>query len=135
MMPAGRGNLERALGAFLSLDVAQAAVDQTLLLKPQRDLWWQWLFICAVGVAAVLKNSAFSEEREWRFIHLATDYAGMMFRPRSTGLVPFVQLQYGQDRSDKALPFKLPITALWSGPGRAVDIALLAGRALLEKYE
>jgi hypothetical protein len=95
------------------------------------------------SVAPMMKNPAFDEEQEWRLIHLTHSQASVRFLPKLTGLVPFVELKLGMPQSGtpdqiallgRSLPDSLPIKVLWSGPGRATDTSLLAGRTLLEQF-
>jgi hypothetical protein len=107
-----------------------------------RKAWTHWMLWLLTAVAPAMKNPAFAEENEWRLIYLATSQERMQFLPRATGLVPFVEINIGVPRTGTPeqvaalggkLPDQLPITVLWSGPGRATATSLLAGRVLLEK--
>jgi hypothetical protein len=101
------------------------------------ESWAHHMLWLAAGTAPAIKNSAFIEEREWRLIKLAVPVAlpggdQVEFVPKPTGLVPYIELKVGSARPGK--PDMLPISQLWSGPGRATEISLLSGRALLEKF-
>lgn len=108
-----------------------------------RKAWVHWMLWMATAAAPIMKNPAFVEEQEWRFIYLLNpaERAKLRFRPRPTGLVPYIEAKLGRPRvaphpaaSQGSLPDHLPITAVWSGPGSAKETARLAGRALLEQY-
>jgi len=98
----------------------------------------------ATSAAPIMKNPAFAEEEEWRLIHILQSKWDVRFLPKPVGLVPFVELKLGTPQTGPAapqiarlgrpLPDKLPINVLWSGPGRATDTSLLAGRTLLEQF-
>lgn len=104
---------------------------------------WAHMFLWRAAAAApTIKNPAFVEEQEWRLIHMPLFKQDVRFVPRQTGLSPFTELRLGEPqtgiselvaRLDRALPDRLPIRKLWSGPGRATDTSLLAGRTLLEQ--
>lgn len=105
--------------------------------------WTRVLLWTATLVAPVMKNPAFAEEEEWRLIHIAPSRASVRFLPRLTGLAAFVELKLGTPQQGsrdhiaplgRTLPDRLPIKVLWSGPGRATDASLLAGRVLLEQH-
>src|SRR4029453_11377382 len=50
--------------------------------QARRSLWWNWfILICAATIAPVLKNPAFLEEAEWRYVHLAVPGSNMQFLP------------------------------------------------------
>lgn len=101
-----------------------------------RQDWGHVLLWLASAVAPIMKNPAFTEEREWRLIYLLQSKNEIQFLPRTTGLVPFVELKLGEPRSSKdgqSQPDLLPIRKLWSGPGRFTETSLLAGRTLLEQ--
>jgi hypothetical protein len=108
-----------------------------------RSAWTQRMIEMLASVAPMMKNPAFFEEDEWRLIHLTHSQASVRFLPKPTGLVPFVELKLGVPQSGtpyqvellgRNLPDRLPIKVLWSGPGRATDTSLLAGRTLLEQF-
>ncbi len=96
------------------------------------------------AAAPIMKNPAFVEEQEWRLIHSLQSKWDVRFLAKPVGLVPFVELKLGTPQTGPAahqiahlgrpLPDKLPISVLWSGPGRATDTSLLAGRTLLEQF-
>jgi hypothetical protein len=112
------------------------ATDVTLGTdQARRALWWNWfILICAASVAPALKNPAFVEEAEWRYIHLAIPGSKMEFLPRALGLRPYIDIDFKvMMKANDTAPL-LPITDLWSGPGRLTGVSLLAGRALLEKH-
>jgi len=98
----------------------------------------------ATAAAPIMKNPAFAEEQEWRLIHMLQSKWDVRFLPKPIGLVPYVELRLGAPqvnpepaqlaRLGRALPDKLPINVLWSGPGRATDTSLLAARTLLEQF-
>ncbi|MDH2346489.1 DUF2971 domain-containing protein [Bradyrhizobium sp. SSUT77] len=106
---------------------------------------WAHMFLWrATAAAPLIKNPAFVEEREWRIIFRPAWKEQVRLLPRSTGLAPFVELKLGAPAAEisserlkhlgrASLPDRLPITKLWSGPGRATDTSLLAGRTLLEQ--
>jgi hypothetical protein len=104
---------------------------------------WAHMFLWRAAAAApIIKNPAFAEESEWRLIHLPSFKEDIRFIPRQTGLAPFTELRLGESqtaspeklaRLGRGLPDRLPIKKLWSGPGRATDTSLLAGRTLLEQ--
>lgn len=82
------------------------------------------------------------EEQEWRLVQMPLLKEDIRFVPRQTGLAPFTELRLGDPqvgapdrvvRLGRSLPDRLPIAKLWSGPGRATDTSLLAGRTLLEQ--
>jgi Protein of unknown function (DUF2971) len=109
--------------------------------KHRRD--WAHMFLWRAAAAApIIKNPAFAEEGEWRLIHLPLFKEDIRFIPRQTGLSPFTELRLGEPqtgsterlaRLGRELPDRLPIKKMWSGPGRATDTSLLAGRTLLEQ--
>jgi Protein of unknown function (DUF2971) len=108
-----------------------------------RSAWTHVILWMAAAVAPMMKNPAFAEEEEWRLIHLLQSKASVRFFPKLTGLVPFVELRLGTPQSGapdqiallgRSLPERLPIKVLWSGPGRATETSLLAGRTLLEQF-
>jgi len=104
---------------------------------------WAHMFLWRAAAAApTIKNPAFVEEQEWRLIHMPPFKRDVRFVPRQTGLSPFTELRLGEPqtgipellvRLGRELPDRLPIRKLWSGPGRATDTSLLAGRTLLEQ--
>ena len=76
-------------------------------------------------------------------IHILQSKWDVRFLSKAIGLVPFVELKLGTPqtpatplvtRLGRPLADRLPITELWSGPGRATDTSLLAGRTLLEQF-
>lgn len=109
-----------------------------------RRSWAHMLLWRATSAAPIMKNPAFAEEEEWRLIHILQSKWDVRFLPKPVGLVPFVELKLGTPqtgppapqiaRLGRPLPDKLPINVLWSGPGRATDTSLLAGRTLLEQF-
>jgi hypothetical protein len=111
--------------------------------EEHRRAWTHMMLWRLTAAAPVLKNPAFAEEQEWRLIHLLQAKWDVRFLPKPIGLVPFVELKLGSPqitasplaaRLGRNLPDLLPITVLWSGPGQATDISLLAGRTLLEQF-
>src|SRR5215211_3711196 len=128
-----------ALDEYPRVAKKYTAADQ----DKHRALWGHALLWTAASAAPIMKSPAFAEEEEWRIIHLLQSVADVRFFSRPTGLVPFVEMSLGiaqnapppdyTARLGRPLPDKLPITVLWSGPGRATDTSLLAGRALLEQ--
>jgi hypothetical protein len=100
----------------------------------------------ASGLAPIMKNPAFEEENEWRLIYLLRAKREIQFVPKLKGLVPIVAMKLGQPQIFVPLaeklandmltsqPDKLAIVSLWSGPGSASGISLLAGRTILEKH-
>ncbi|WNV09779.1 DUF2971 domain-containing protein [Tardiphaga sp. 709] len=111
--------------------------------EDHRKRWAHTLLWLATAAAPIMKNPSFAEEQEWRLIHILQSKWDVRFLPKLTGLVPYVELKLGapqstsssdqEHRLGKPLPDKIPITVLWSGPGRATDVSLLAGRTLLEQ--
>jgi hypothetical protein len=109
-----------------------------------RKAWAHMLLWQATAIAPIMKNPGFSEENEWRLIHILQSKWDVRFVTKPSGLVPFVNLMVGTPqlpvseehakRIGRNPPDKLPISVLWSGPGRAADISLFAGRTLLEQY-
>jgi hypothetical protein len=108
-----------------------------------RRAWAHTMLWRLTAAAPIMKNPAFGEEQEWRLIHMLQTKWDVRFLTKPSGLVPFVELKLGtpQPPSDhiaarlgRPLPDLLPITELWSGPGRATDTSLLAGRTLLEQF-
>ncbi len=101
----------------------------------RRALWWNWfILICAATVAPVLKNPAFKEEAEWRYVQLAIPGTNMQFLPRPLGLRPYIDIDFRVKMKPTDPAPLLPLTDLWSGPGRLTGVSLLAGRAFLEKH-
>jgi hypothetical protein len=105
-----------------------------------RKAWIHWMLWILTSVAPIMKNPAFAEEREWRFVYLPSQGEQVRFRSRTTGLVPFVDVKLGGGATPElfagqggSLFDRLPITVLWSGPGNAKQTSLLAGRRLLEQ--
>jgi hypothetical protein len=107
-----------------------------------RKSWAHMLLWRATAAAPIVKNPAFVEEQEWRLIQMPLLKEDIRFVSRQTGLAPFTELRLGDPQvgaSDRVvrlghpLPDRLPIVKLWSGPGRATDTSLLAGRTLLEQ--
>ncbi|MET4173853.1 hypothetical protein ABIB99_004953 [Bradyrhizobium sp. LA6.1] len=113
------------------------AIDTTLGSdRSRRILWWNWFVIIgAASVAPVLKNPAFQEEAEWRYIHLATENSDIEFLPRPLGLRPYIDLDFRVQLAPTDPTLRLPLTDLWSGPGRRSGVSLMAGRVLLEKHK
>ncbi|MGD0026241.1 MAG: DUF2971 domain-containing protein [Xanthobacteraceae bacterium] len=113
--------------------------------KQEHLLNWAHYFLWfAAGTAPILKNPDFAEEAEWRIIFMLRSNRQVQYSPKPTGLVPFVALKMGVSQAAPPLldlahdsltsfPDKLPIISVWSGPGRATDISLLAAESLLEK--
>jgi hypothetical protein len=109
-----------------------------------RQAWANMLLWKATAAAPIMKNPAFAEEQEWRLIHMLQAKWDVRFLPKPIALVPYVELKLGTPqtgafgpqvaRLGRPLPDKLPIDVLWSGPGPATDISLLAGRTLLEQF-
>lgn len=132
--------LHWSLSEYASIAATIPADDRD---EHRRD--WAHIFLWrAASTAPLIKNPAFVEEQEWRLIFLPVWKEQVRFVPRLTGLAPFVELNLGvppeeipQDRLNylgrASLPDRLPITKLWSGPGKATDTSLLAGRTLLEQ--
>jgi Protein of unknown function (DUF2971) len=134
-------------------DILQWALDEyqrvaTTIPANHRDEHrrdWAHMFLWRAAAAApIIKNPAFVEEQEWRLIFMPRSKEQVRFLPRSTGLAPFLELKLGVAQTNvhperlthlgrASLPDRLPITKLWSGPGPATDISLLAGRTLLEQ--
>jgi hypothetical protein len=100
----------------------------------------------ASGLAPIMKNPAFEEENEWRFIYLLRSRREVQFVAKPKGLVPVVEMRLGEPQPLAPLPEKLindtlfsqpdrlPIVSLWAGPGATSSFSLLAGRTLLEKH-
>lgn len=106
--------------------------------------WAQHFLWFAAGISPILKNPDFAEEAEWRIVFMLRSNRQVQFLSKPTGLVPFVGLKLGVTQPAPPLldlphdtltsfPDKLPIISVWSGPGRATDISLLAAKSLLEK--
>jgi hypothetical protein len=133
-----RAVLDWVLDEYPRVARRHAAAEQ----DEHRSAWTHMMLWMVAAVAPMMKNSAFFEEEEWRLIHLTHSQASVRFLPKPTGLVPFVELKLGIPQSGapdqiallgRNLPDRLPIKVLWSGPGRATDTSLLAGRTLLEQ--
>lgn len=93
----------------------------------------EWIYkLVSVGsqVAPMFKNHTFKDEAEWRLIRRMTSLDQLQFLPKASGLVPFVDLRMGVP----ALLNRLPITAVWVGPGRYKDRSALAAQGLLMKH-
>jgi hypothetical protein len=118
-----------------SLDEYEKLVGQTpeFARDKERRLWWTWLLVAATQIAPMMKDNAFQAEAEWRYAIWHGTKAEMDFAPKSTGLMPYVKFEFGEARGGK--PNLLPVTKLYSGPGKFTEAALLAGRTLLEKFE
>ena len=132
---------------MLSWALTEYSSNASKLADALRDEYrrnWGHLFLWRVAaIAPLMKNPDFSEEEEWRIIHLLQSKLDVKFVPKATELVPFVEMRFGSPqtgtpdqvrRLGRSLPGLLPITALWSGPGPAAETSLLAGRTLLEQY-
>jgi hypothetical protein len=119
------------------------AINVPLDQRDEHRKHWAHMFLWRAGAAApIIKNPAFIEEREWRLIQMPLFKEDIRFVPRATGLSPFTELRLGDPqnglpersvRLGRGLPDRLPVVKLWSGPGRATDTSLLAGRTLLEQ--
>lgn len=109
-----------------------------------RTQWARTFLWLATAAAPIMKNPSFAEEQEWRLIYALQSKWDVRFLAKSIGLAPYVELELGKAQSaadpdqtsrlKRPLPDKLPINALWSGPGRATETSLLAGRTLLEQF-
>jgi hypothetical protein len=126
------------------LEYVRVAQRHQSELDEHRRAWAHMLLWRATAAAPIMKNPAFAEEQEWRLIHVLQSKWDVRFLPKPVGLTPYVELKLGAPqtvdapdqvkRLGRSLPNKLPIHSLQSGPGRATDISLLAGRTLLEQY-
>ena len=65
--------------------------------------------VCTTTVAPVLKNPAFKEEAEWRYVHLAIPGTNMQFLPRPLGLRPYIDIDFKvlMKETDPAPPYFL----------------------------
>lgn len=85
---------------------------------------------CIRFVAGV-KDSAFSEEREWRLVSTAETHYAALTRPRASGLVPY------QDFLVNArlwpTPNPLPVVRIVVGPGHDQNAQIAAVRLLLHR--
>jgi hypothetical protein len=87
------------------------------------------LLVNCIRLAPLLKNPAFTEEREWRLIsriHRA-DSGDWQIRVKSTHFVPYLCLSLGE-------PGASPIGEVVVGPNPAMDIALLGVHQLRHSY-
>jgi hypothetical protein len=135
--------LVRQFLSWALLEYPKLAASLPLEAQEGHRKAWAHMLLWRVAVAApIIKNPAFAEEEEWRLIHLPKWKENIRFLPRPTGLVPYLELKLGLSeigtpeqiaRLGRSLPDRLPIEVLWSGPGRATDTSLLAGRTLLEQ--
>jgi hypothetical protein len=66
------------------------------------------------SIVPTIKHSGFEDEREWRFIvqHNSDSLDWVKFRAGSNLLIPYIELSAPAGE-------KLPITAVWVGPGSA----------------
>ncbi len=135
-----RDFLDWALEEYLRVAARHPGSEQ----DPHRSAWMYMLFWRLTAAAPIMKNPAFTEEQEWRLIHILQSKLDVRFLPKPIGLVPFVEIKLGTPQAPAAplvarlgrpLADRLPITELWSGPGPAADTSLLAGRTLLEQSE
>jgi len=132
--------LEWALTEYRAISQNYPPSQQQLHLEQ----WQRALFLVAGQLASLVKDPAFAEEREWRIIYRATRPNEISFLAKQTMLSGFVELGLGVAQSHpnalpaedpgrkRALPDRLPIRVLWTGPGRLKDLSQIAGKALLE---
>lgn len=98
-------------------------------IHQHRDSWVRTLFLFASQLASLMKSSSFSDEHEWRLVHLAELPCKVEFLPKPTGLSAYVSLNIGTQQAPKHLPLK----NVWSGPGQDREISLMAAQILLKK--
>jgi hypothetical protein len=137
-----RALLEWALDKYPKV----AEKQDSTTAKAHLENWAHHLLWFGSGLAPIMKNPAFEEENEWRLIYLLRANREIQFVPKLKGLVPVVGMKLGEPQPFVPLeinllndtlesqPDKLPIVSLWSGPGAASGISLLAARSLLEKH-
>jgi len=128
-----RGAVDELLDWSLSEYEKLSQQNEEFAGDEKRVLWWTWLLATATQLAPMMKDKSFQAEAEWRYTLWCNSQSEMDFVPRPIGLVPFTRFEFGEPREGK--PSLLPVTKLYSGPGRATKSALLAGRTLLEKFE
>jgi hypothetical protein len=89
-----------------------------------------------------IEQALATENDAARVIQMPLLKEDVRFVPKPVGLSPFTELRLGTPQTGlperlvhlgRELPDRLPIVKLWSGPGRATDTSLLAGRTLLEQ--
>jgi hypothetical protein len=140
-----QANFIREFLAWALVEYLQAASNHPETEQDEhRHAWGHMLLWRLTAAAPIMKNPAFAEEQEWRLIHILQSKWDVRFLPKNSGLVPFTELKLGTPETSYAAPIvarlgrpipdRLPITELWSGPGRATDTSLLAGRTLLEQF-
>jgi hypothetical protein len=88
------------------------------------------LLVETVRVAPLLKNKAFSEEKEWRLISgvRSGDSGQWQIRVKRSHFVPYLELPLGDDRENS------PITKIVLGPNSHFDLARLAMGQIRHTY-
>jgi hypothetical protein len=103
---------------------------------------WAAMFVCTTFVQRELatclicfKNPAFSEEREWRIVHVKPSNkagADVKHRVTATNIIPYVEL----DLSPQAGPFhnRVPLTKVIYGPSPHPDLLHASLTTMLQRY-
>jgi hypothetical protein len=103
---------------------------------------WAAMFVCTTFAQRQLtnclicfKSPAFSEEKEWRVVHVEprNGAAEINVRITATNIIPYVTL----DLSPQAGPFhnRVPLTKVIYGPSPHRDLLRAPLRIMLERYE
>jgi len=80
------------------------------------------------------KSAAFSEEKEWRAIHLSGSVnVDLRFRPAGKLLIPYYSLAVGRRNPDDT--YELPVERIRYGPTLEPGLAEQSLRLLLDRYD
>ncbi len=101
----------------------------TLDAAEHMDLWLNAVAGVSSGLAALFKDEAFFEEREFRLICFS-GISNIKFHPKINLLSAYVDLPLSESSDGKGL---MPINEVWAGPGRHTILNRVAAKALLSQ--
>lgn len=128
---------EFCVRAFYQLELFLAGSDEEER-EPALEKTGRVLALMAQWYSARVKDAAFREEQEWRFICRNPTAPGRpatyarQFRVTDRGLIPFVPLQLGQIGRDTAPDAGFPLKRVIVGPTASAELAARAMNYLLK---
>jgi Protein of unknown function (DUF2971) len=125
-------------------------LTHTIKHKDDQDSYLEhWVTAFSIHIALLaplMKDVAFSEEREWRIVYMPPYRTQVKFIPRPVVLSPYVELDIGEDNPhptdwnknepalSKELPKRLPLHTVWIGPGRLSRLSNITVNTMLLNY-
>lgn len=127
--------LRELVAAFVDwiVDIYPKHFSQRGLLSQQEhmEIWLNAVAGVSSGLAALFKDEAFFEEREYRLVCFS-GIPSVKFNPKINMLSAYVELDLSSKINGKNL---MPITQVWAGPGRHTILNAVAAKALLKQRE